>query len=98
MFCPVIKLVAVKLLSGRSTSTVNFVMSFILEEKESNIQIESNRIKVFKSEPRVVGVGDERPERHDGVHGRDEAAVAQPHRVEPLDCLILDDKMMVQQL
>ena len=42
MFFPVIKLDAVKLLSGRSTSTVNFVMSFILEGTITWKRIESS--------------------------------------------------------
>ena len=37
----------------------------------------------------VVGVGDERLHGHDGVHRRDEPAVAQPHRVQPLHDLVL---------
>ena len=32
----------------------------------------------------VVGVVDERLHGHDGVDGRNEAAVAEPHRVQPL--------------
>ena len=38
---------------------------------------------------RVVRVRHERLHRHDGVHGRNEATVSQPHRVQPLHDLVL---------
>ena len=38
---------------------------------------------------RVVGVLDQGLKGHDGVHGRDEASVTQPHGVHPLDNAVL---------